>query len=220
MAEDVILTIEEVAKYLRVSERTVYDWAQKGEIPSGKIGTVWRFKKSEIEQWVNDKLSAGRSRGQARPVRTQAILSPQRILFLDCPYKRDALLALAGNLGAAPQVKNSQELTTEILKREELMSTAIGRGIAIPHVRLQSITDLVVSVGISRVDITDFNPLDDEPVRLVFMIAAAYNQHTAYLQTLSYFSAKLKKPALRNSLINAQTEADAYKLLTEDEETK
>ena len=44
--DDDILTIEEVAKYLRVSERTVYDWAQKGEIPSGKIGTVWRFKTS------------------------------------------------------------------------------------------------------------------------------------------------------------------------------
>ena len=54
--EDDILTIEEVAKYLRVSERTVYDWAQKGEIPSGKIGTVWRFKKSEIETWVNSSF--------------------------------------------------------------------------------------------------------------------------------------------------------------------
>ena len=51
--EDTILTIEEVANYLRVSDRTVYDWAQRGEIPAGKIGTVWRFKKSEVEQWVN-----------------------------------------------------------------------------------------------------------------------------------------------------------------------
>src|SRR5574344_2923862 len=58
IVEDDILTIEEVAKYLRVSERTVYAWAQKGEIPSGKIGTVWRFKKSEIEKWVNDRLSS------------------------------------------------------------------------------------------------------------------------------------------------------------------
>jgi len=218
MVEDAILTIEEVAKYLRVSERTVYDWAQKGEIPSGKIGTVWRFKKTEIEEWVNEKLSAGR-RGQ-QTLQTQAIISPQRVLFLNCPYKRDALLELAKNLATAPQVKNSQELTTEILKREELMSTAIGRGIAIPHIRLQSITDLVVSVGISRVDITDFNPLDDEPVRLVFMIAAAYNQHNVYLQALSYFSARLKNPMLRNSLINAQTENEAYKLLAEAEETK
>jgi len=219
MVEDAILTIEEVAKYLRVSDRTVYDWAQKGEIPSGKIGTVWRFKKSDIEQWVNERLSSGRGRGRNQ-AQTQAILSPQRVLFLDCPYKRDALLLLAKNLATAPQVKNSQELTNEILKREELMSTAIGRGIAIPHIRLQSITDLVVSVGISRVDITDFNPLDDEPVRLVFMIAAAYNQHTSYLQTLSYFSAKLKNPALRNSLINAQTGDEVYRMLTEDKEIR
>jgi PTS system nitrogen regulatory IIA component len=215
MAEDAILTIDEVAKYLRVSERTVYDWAQKGEIPSGKIGTVWRFKKSEIEQWVNDRLSAGRNRAQPVTVQTQAMLSPQRVLFLNYTYKRDALLALAKNLATAPQVKNSQELTTEILKREELMSTAIGRGIAIPHIRLQSITDLVISVGISRTDITDFNPLDDEPVRLVFMIAAAYNQHTAYLQALSHFSGRLKNQALRDSLINAKTENEAYKILTD-----
>jgi len=215
MEEDAILTIEEVAKYLRVSERTVYDWAQKGEIPSGKIGTVWRFKKSEIEQWVNERLSADRFKKPPEEVRIRAILSPRRVLFLNCQYKRDALLDLAGNLATAPQVKNSQELTTEILKREELMSTAIGRGIAIPHIRLRSITDLVISVGICRTEITDFNPLDDEPVRLVFMIAAAYNQHTAYLQTLSYFSGRLKNPILRNSLINAETEDEVYKMLTE-----
>jgi len=57
-------------------------------------------------------------------------------------------------------------------------------------------------------------------VRLVFMIAAAYNQHTSYLQTLSYFSAKLKNPALRNSLINAQTEDEVYRMLTEDKEIR
>ena len=214
MIEDGILTIEEVAKYLRVSERTVYDWAQKGEIPSGKIGTVWRFKKTDIEQWVNDRLSAGRLGSQLKAVQMQAILSPERILFLDYPAKRDALLALAGNLAAAPQVKNSNELALEILKREELMSTAIGRGIAIPHVRLQSITDLVVSVGISRVDIVDFNPLDDEPVRLLFMIAAAYNQHASYLQTLSWFSARLKNRELRDSLLRAKTAGEVYDLLT------
>jgi PTS system nitrogen regulatory IIA component len=214
MIEDVILTIEEVAKYLRVSERTVYDWAQKGEIPAGKIGTVWRFKKTEIEQWVNERLSTGKLASQLNPVQPQIILSPARIVFLDYPSKRDALLELAKNLATAPQIKNSQELTLEILRREELMSTAIGRGIAIPHVRLQSITDLVVSVGISRVDITDFNPLDDEPVRLLFMIAAAYNQHASYLQTLSYFSARLKNRELRDSLLQAQTADTVYNLLT------
>jgi len=72
----------------------------------------------------------------------------------------------------------------------------------------------VVSVGISRVDIVDFNPLDDEPVRLLFMIAAAYNQHANYLQTLSFFSARLKNQTLRDSLLRAQTPAEVYGLLT------
>ncbi|GHV56342.1 PTS fructose transporter subunit IIA [Spirochaetia bacterium] len=215
MIEDDILTIEEVAKYLRVSERTVYDWAQKGEIPSGKIGTVWRFKKSEIEKWVNDRLTGSRLNPQLSTVRIDTVISPERILFLNYSTKRDVLLALAENLAGAPQVKNRQELAGEVLKREELMSTAIGRGIAIPHVRLSSVTDLVVSVGISQTGILDFQTLDDEPVRLVFMIAAAYNQHAYYLQTLSFFSARLKSPALRAGLLEAKNPEEAYKLLAE-----
>jgi PTS system nitrogen regulatory IIA component len=214
MIEDEILTIEEVAKYLRVSERTVYDWAQKGEIPAGKIGTVWRFKKAEIEKWVNNRLSVHKTASNTGAVQVEAILSPERILFLNYAAKKDALLAMAENLADAPQVKNRQELAEEILRREELMSTAIGRGIAIPHVRLASVTDLVVSVGISKTDIVDFQPLDDEPVRLHFMIAAAYNQHAYYLQTLSFFSARLKNKDLRSSLLTSQTEAEAYGLLT------
>jgi PTS system nitrogen regulatory IIA component len=215
MMDDDILTIEEVAKYLRVSERTVYDWAQKGEIPAGKIGTVWRFKKTEIEKWVNDRLTTHRMVPQFEAVHIESIISPDRIIFLNYSTKRDALLALADNLANAPQVKNRQELAAEILKREELMSTAIGRGIAIPHVRLASVTDLVVSVGISQTDIIDFQPLDDEPVRLVFMIAAAYNQHAYYLQTLSYFSARLKSLNLRAALLSAPEPQDVYTLLTQ-----
>jgi PTS system nitrogen regulatory IIA component len=136
-----------------------------------------------------------------------------RIIFLNYSSKRDVLLALAENLTDSPQIKNKQELSTEILKREELMSTAIGFGIAIPHIRLSSVTDLVVSVGISRCDIVDFHPLDDEPVRLVFMIAAAQNQHSYYLQTLSWFSNRLKNKELRDSLLKSQTTQEVYNLL-------
>ncbi len=212
--DDDILTIEEVAKYLRVSERTVYDWAQKGEIPSGKIGTVWRFKKAEIEKWVNDRLSTNRMVPQFSSIQIQNVLSPDRVIFLHHATKRDALNALSDKLAAAPQVKNRMELVNEILKREELMSTAIGRGIAIPHVRLSSITDLVVAVGVSQCDIIDFQTLDDQPVRLLFMIAAAYNQHAYYLQTLSFFSAKLKNKELRAALLAAKTPQEAYTLLS------
>ena len=213
MIDDEILTLDEVAKYLRVSDRTVYEWAQKGEIPAGKIGTVWRFKKSELEQWVNARLSLYKPVIQSGKIRPETIISKDRIIFLNYSSKKDAFLALIDNISKAPQIKNQQELTFEILKREELMSTAIGRGIAIPHIRLSSITDLVVSVGLSQTDIVDFQPLDDEPVRLLFMIAAAYNQHALYLQTLSYFSARLKNQELREALLASKNPQEAYAIL-------
>jgi PTS system nitrogen regulatory IIA component len=72
----------------------------------------------------------------------------------------------------------------------------------------------VVSVGISHTPVLDFSALDDEPVRLIFMIAAAFNQHTYYLQTLSFFSARLKNRELRDSLLRAQSTGEVYKLLT------
>ncbi len=215
--EDDILTIEEVAKYLRVSERTVYDWAQKGEIPSGKIGTVWRFKKSEVVKWVNERLSSGSSsKVNEAGVQVKNILSPDRVIFVSQTSKHDALVELAENLANAPQVKNREELVSEILKREELMSTAIGRGIAIPHVRLSSVTDLVMSVGVCKNPVEDFSTIDDKPVTLLIMIAAAYNQHAYYLKTLSYFSAKLKKDELRQALNKAATTREVYDLLVKD----
>ena len=213
--EDTILTIEEVANYLRVSDRTVYDWAQRGEIPAGKIGTVWRFKKSEVEKWVNDRLSSSDKRMKNDVVQVKNILAPSRVIFISQTSRHDALVELANTLSSAPQVKRSDELVSEILKREELMSTAIGRGIAIPHVRLSSVTDLVMAVGVCKTPVIDFQPIDDMPVSLLFMIAAAYNQHSYYLQTLSYFSAKLKKKELRDSLLNAATTDEVYKLLIE-----
>ena len=212
--EDDILTIEEVARYLRVSERTVYDWAQKGEIPSGKIGTVWRFKKAEIEKWVNDRLSSSsKPTLQNNQIQVKSILSPDRIIFLNPSTKHDALLALADNLSTAPQVKASQELSVEILKREGLMSTAIGRGIAIPHVRLASVTDLVMAVGVCRKPITDYQTIDDQSVDLLFMIAAAYNQHSLYLKTISHFCSKLKQEGIHEALVNAATEEEVFNLL-------
>ena len=128
--------------------------------------------------------------------------------------KHDSLVELSQVLATAPQIKDAQELQSEILKREELMSTVLGRGIAIPHVRLSSVTDLVMAVGISKCDIIDFQALDEVPVRLMIMIAAAYNQHSYYLQTLSFFSSKLKNDEFRNSLINAKDSLEAYNILT------
>ena len=208
--QDDILTIEEVARYLRVSDRTVYDWAQKGEIPAGKIGTVWRFKKSEVENWVNARLSSDSGKQSESQIQVRNILSPERVVFINHSSKHDALVQLSEVLATAPQVKNAAELTAEILKREELMSTGIGRGIAIPHVRLPSVTDLVMAVGVCRKPIEDFQAIDDQPVSLLFMIAAAYNQHSYYLKTISHFSAIFKQNDLVSEMVGAKDEAELF----------
>ena len=211
--QDDILTIEEVARYLRVSDRTVYDWAQKGEIPAGKIGTVWRFKKSEVENWVNARLSSDSGKQSESQIQVRNILSPERVVFINHSSKHDALVQLSEVLATAPQVKNAAELTAEILKREELMSTGIGRGIAIPHVRLPSVTDLVMAVGVCRKPIEDFQAIDDQPVSLLFMIAAAYNQHSYYLKTISHFSSIFKQNDLVSEMTNAKDEAELFEIL-------
>ncbi|MCL5990935.1 MAG: helix-turn-helix domain-containing protein [Bacteroidetes bacterium] len=48
---DEILTIEEVAKYLKLKPQTIYTWAQTGKIPAAKLGKEWRFSKRILEQW-------------------------------------------------------------------------------------------------------------------------------------------------------------------------
>ncbi len=210
-----ILTIEEVAEYLRVSERTVYDWANKGQIPCGKLGTSWRFKREEVERWVDERLSARRLTGEAtRSVALGDIVAADRVLRLQPGTKEAALETLIRCLAAAPQVKDEQALRREIFYREELMSTGIGSGVAVPHVRLDSVTDLVLAVGLSAEPIADYESLDDEPVRLVFMVAARGDQHALYLKTLSALSALVKDATMREALLGATDSESAFRILT------
>lgn len=46
-----IMTLEEVAKYLKVQPQTIYTWAQTGKIPAAKIGKEWRFRKDIVDEW-------------------------------------------------------------------------------------------------------------------------------------------------------------------------
>ena len=54
-----LMTIDEVAEYLRVKKRTVYDWVKKGKIPAIKAVGQWRFKKEKIDQWLEAQNQGG-----------------------------------------------------------------------------------------------------------------------------------------------------------------
>jgi len=146
------------------------------------------------------------------------VLVPQRVLILESSTKIDALRALADSLGTAPQIQDCGALLQGILYREELMSTGIGMGIAVPHVRLASVTGPVMSAGICRTPITDYESLDGVPIHLIFMIAAGQNQHAEYLRLLSSLSLKFKDEKLRDALIAAPDTLSFYNILVRQED--
>ena len=210
-----IMTLEEVAEYVRVSERTVYEWAQKGEIPGGKLGTSWRFKRSEIERWIDSRLAGSSSQPVApAPVDLGHVLSKEHVLIGDCMTKTEALDQLIDCMAETGVVRDRQELAEGIYRREALMSTGIGMGVAVPHIRLSSVSSVTVAALGNRHPIHDYESLDGGPVRLVFMIVAGRDQHALYIKLLSSISSRIKNRELRDHLLSAETPESFHHILT------
>jgi len=209
-----IMTLEEVAAYLRVSERTAYDWAQKGELPGGKLGTTWRFKREDIEQWVNAHIS------KPKPISAlpgsmdlSRVLTPERIIRLDAPTKEEVLTKLVDLLADTPYVSSRDKLYQSIFAREELMSTGIGFGVGVPHVRIDSVKELVMAVAVCARAVSGYTSLDNIPVQIVCMVAARPDQHAQYIRTLARISSLLKDEQTRERIIEAHDAEAVYKHL-------
>ncbi len=208
-----ILNIEEVAAYLRVSERTVYDWVSKGELPGGKIGTSWRFRSDDIENWVNERLGKTKSQTIKPAVTTSSVLTPERILVLEDLTKMEVLEKMVALLAETPFIRDGDTLLKDILEREELMSTGIGLGVGVPHVRVNYSSDLVMAIAVCRNGLKDYVTLDENEVKIVCMLVARQDQHTEYLRTLSNISKLLKAAEIRQQIIDSQNPIDIYHLM-------
>ena len=132
----------------------------------------------------------------------ESILPPERVLLLESTNKKDALRELARTVSEAPEVADGERLIEAIMEREAIMSTGIGLGIAIPHAKIESVTDFVVGLGKSDAGI-EFNSLDEKPVHFLVMIAGPKNQQERYLQLLAKITLKLKDGAVRRRLLEA-----------------
>lgn len=66
--DEEIMTLQDLAAYLKLAEKTLYGYAQKGTIPGIKIGSAWRFRKADIDAWLEDRrqLTASSRRGGPR----------------------------------------------------------------------------------------------------------------------------------------------------------
>ncbi len=205
-----IMTMKEVSDYLRVSERTVLDWAQKGEIPCGKIGSSWRFIRSEVEKWLNNRLSAAPLPHYSR-IKLELILNRECVLICeDKISKQEALLKLVEVIAKYHEFSEPEKIREGILQREALLSTGIGLGIAVPHFRSNSIRNICMGAMLVRQGIDDYEALDNQPVKLIFMVIVNDGQHSDYLKFLATLTKQLQDVTFREELVQAKDVSSFY----------
>ncbi len=215
---DDIMTLEEVAQYCRVSERTVIDWVQKGDIPGGKLGTSWRFKRSEVDNWINQKLTPRIKQLSQNDINLNAFISKSRTCVLNCETKSEILNHLIDLMKDLPGIQSRQELSDAVFQREKLMSTGIGLSIAIPHARLNGLNDMYMAFCVNTKGIKDYDSLDGLPVRIVVMILAGREQHARYITALSLVAKMLKDPGIRENFLSIKSNDELLSLLMQETE--
>jgi fructose-specific phosphotransferase system IIA component len=143
-------------------------------------------------------------------VKIQEILQKNGIITnLESTDKTEILTQMAKYLSSLFDIKDQDHIVRKILDREAEMSTGIGYGIAIPHARIEGIDRLFMIAGRSMKGI-DFNSIDEQPVRLIFMMLSPANASSQYTHILSSLSRVMSYEEIRNSLIESD---DAEKFL-------
>jgi len=128
--------------------------------------------------------------------------------------KKKVLVELIDLICKSEELDNKKEIKEAIFYREQLMSTGIGLGIAVPHARIKGVKDLVMAVGICREGIPDYETIDNIPVKIVVLIIAGEGQHKTYIRVLSLIVAKLKKIETREKIMEAKDEKEIFEILT------
>jgi len=134
-------------------------------------------------------------------------------LELTSTRKEDVIREMVNLLEKAGKVTDKELYFKSVIERENLGSTGIGKGIAIPHGKSDVITEVAIVLGRSVRGI-DFDSLDDKPVNLVFLLAAPKNVGGVYLKALAQLSRLLRQQDFRESLIHARTKSEVLEILT------
>ncbi len=130
--------------------------------------------------------------------------------------KESVIRELVGALVKAGKIQqdDSEDIVKAILKREELGSTGIGRGVAVPHTKHPSVERLVGTVGISP-DGVDFDSLDGEKVQLLFLLVSPPDRPGDHLRALENISRQLRDDMFCKFLKQSKSSEDICQLLAE-----
>ena len=208
-----VMTLAEVAEYLRLAEKTVLRMVHKGEIPCAKVASQWRFLRSMIDDWLTAKMRVVPRNDLARLIEgspdlvplSRLLRSEHVLLDLRPGSKEQVLRQLVEPLVLTGFVGRAEQFIDKLLEREALVSTAVGRGVAIPHLRNPVENPRggpVLVVGICR-EGTDFASPDGEKTRLFFLLCT--DSEVVHLRIL----AKVNRIAARRELLLQLAEAQS-----------
>lgn len=142
------------------------------------------------------------------------LITPEAVFpTLAARYKKQVLQELAQRAAELTKL-NAADVFETLWQRERLGSTAVGRGIAIPHAQIAGI-QRIVSVFARLQPAIDFDAPDGEPVDLVFLLLAPEHAGADHLKALARVSRLLREPQAIEMLRTAQDRATLYAILTE-----
>jgi PTS system nitrogen regulatory IIA component len=199
-----MIDLKEVAKLLAVSEKTIYRWIAKKEIPAYKIGEGYRFNRVELLEWATAKkikvsyeiFDEPFETNDVTPSLTEAI-NTGGIHYRIPGADKESVLKSIVNIMHLPDDVDKEFLIGALMARENLGTTAIGDGIAIPHVRnpiIFHVNKPILALCFLEQAI-DFDALDGKAVDTVFTIIT----HTirSHLHILSRLGYALHNPDIR-----------------------
>jgi mannitol/fructose-specific phosphotransferase system IIA component (Ntr-type) len=135
------------------------------------------------------------------------------IKIIDSENRFDAIRDLAMGFDGRGVCCDINGLIDALIERERMMSTGIGSGIAIPHVKIAGVNDISFAVGVSRGGI-DFDSIDGNPVNLIILTAAGEKQQREYLMLLSEIMKILKMDDVRENIIMSGSAEEIYDIIS------
>jgi len=220
-----ILTLQDVADYLKIVPKTVTRMIARNEIPCMKIAGQWRFKRSVIDLWLNAKMNFSEEQTFAKlmdvPMTvlqlSRILLPPYMCMDLHASGREEVLWELTAPLQEQGLVDDRHKLVQQLLAREEMVSTAFSQGTAFPHLRdVKKVPTGFppIIMGISKKGLT-FGNLHGELTHIFFLLLAP--NETMHLHILSRLARFSQKEGIQEKLVAANTSDEVSRLLLEDD---
>lgn len=150
-------------------------------------------------------------------MRIVELLQPDSIVSeLSGASKPEILRELAETLAKQHPALSADEVARVLMEREELASTAIGEGVAIPHGKLSQVSEIVACLGRVRGGV-DFDSMDGAPTYLFFVLVAPEASTGAHLKALARISRLFKDAAFRARLLEASDGEELFEILAAED---